>query len=68
MNAEEMAARIDVLEVRLARVVDALRVLLESIQAGNYDVAAADIIEMLEDAGGPRFKIDYKTKPPAVEN
>lgn len=68
MNAKEMAARIDVLEARLARVVDALMVLLESIQAGNYDVAAADIIDMLEDATGPRFKIDYKTKPPAVEN
>jgi hypothetical protein len=68
MNAKEMAERISVLEARLTRVVDALVVLLESIQAGNHDVAAADVIEMLEDADGPRFKIDYKAKPPAVEN
>lgn len=63
-----MAARIEVLEARLTRVVDALIVLLESIQAGNHDVAAADIIAMLEDATGPRYNIDYKTKPRAVEN
>ena len=68
MKTDEMAARIDVLEARLARVVDALIVLLESIQAGDYDVAAAGIIEMLEDAGGPRYKIDYKTKRPDVEH
>ena len=68
MDAKEIAARIEVLEARLTRATDALIVLLESIQAGNYDVAAADVIAMLEDAGVPRYKIDYKTKPPTVEN
>lgn len=49
MNPDEAAARIEILEARLARVVDALIVLLESIQAGDYDVAAAEILEMLRD-------------------
>lgn len=49
MNPDEAATRIEILETRLARVVDALIVLLESIQAGDYDVAAAEIIEMQRD-------------------
>lgn len=49
MNIDEMAKRIELLEARLTQVVDALVVLVESIQEGTYDMAAADVIKMLED-------------------
>ena len=49
MTDDEIAARIDVLEARLAHLVGVLAVLLQEIRDGTAKAAASELLQELQD-------------------